>query len=193
MKSRTLSGQKMVVERMVDRSQVSRGGALVMGCAIAFFLGMTVLSLYGWSKGFPPRPMELCTELLLTLVLAGRAAGQYVYELNARELCITCSMVPGFTRHHRIPCEQIIGLYQYAPQLVSALSFRHTRRLQSALDSRPVWTVAYTAPGKNNQPDYCRVYVKMRPEMLTALKGRLNQAMPDTEEALATRQMVMEK
>ena len=171
--------------RMVDSSQVSRGNALVMGCAIAFFLGMMLLSLYGWSKGYPPKPMELFTELLLTLVLVGRATGRYDCELNDRELRISGSMLPGFRRLYLIPYDQIVGLYRYAPQLVSAISFRHTRRLQSALDNRPVWTVAYTAPGKHGRPVHCRVYVKMSTEMLESLRGRLAHAEPDNEEGSA--------
>lgn len=181
------------MQRMVDRSQVSLGSALVMGCAIAFFLGMMLLSLYGWSKGYPPKSMELFTELLLTLVLVDRAIGRYVCELHDSEIRITGCTWPGFRQTYLIPYERILGLYQYAPQLVSAMSFRHTRRLQSALDSRPVWTLAYTAEGKHGQAEHCRIYLKMSTEMLASLQGRLAHAIPANEEELAALQTATEK
>lgn len=181
------------METIKDRSQVSRGSALVMGAGVAFFLGMALVSLYGWSRGYPPKPFELFTELMLAAVLAGRAMGRYICELDEKELRITGTTLLGFTRVHLLPYDRIIGLYLYAPQLVGVMSFRRTRRLQSALDSRPVWTVAYRELGKGGVPENCRVYLKMSGEMLDSLKGRLAASVADSEEFVATRQVAMEK
>ena len=74
-------------------------------------------------------------------------------------------------RTYVIFLKSIAGIYRYKAQLVGILKFRRTFRLHSALDKRPVWTVAYQLTDANGKDINQRVYAKFSPEMLDFLSA----------------------
>lgn len=181
------------MDKLIETSQVHRKNIIVVGLAAALFLGMACLTLYGWVKWHIINPFELFVELLFVFVLLERAGGKYTYELDKRFLRITKDSILGSRRTFEVPYRDVIGIYRYKAKLIGVLKFRRTYRLQSALDNRPVWTLAYTAGGRRGKIENRRIYFKPSEAMLDALAEKIPGKVKVSEEEVVVSQVAKEK
>lgn len=190
---RTTAGKEAPLDKHVETSQIHRKNVIVVGLAAALFLGMAGLTLYGWVKWHIINPFELFVELLFAFVLIERAGGKYTYELDKKVLRLTKDSILGSQRIFEVPYRDVIGIYRYKAKLIGVLKFRRTYRLQSALDSRPVWTLAYTAAGRRGKRENRRIYFKPSEAMLDALAERIPGKVKISEEEVVVKQIAKEK
>ncbi len=177
---------------MIEHSQVDKKNAIVLGVPIAYFLVMTLLSVYAWVKYGVVKPMDMFVYVLFLSVLAERAAGKYFYEVDDKYFKITKKSLFMGTKIFSVPLTDILGIYRYKAKLVGLLKFRHTNRLHSALDARTVWTMAYTETGKKGKPENSRNYIKPSDELLAFLETKMPGRVKVTEEEIAVRQFTAE-
>jgi hypothetical protein len=177
---------------MVEKSQVDRKNAIVLGVPIVYFLVMTLLSLYAWVKYGIVKPMDLFVYILFMSVLVERAAGKYAYEVDENCFKLTKASLFFSTQTYQVPFANILGVYRYKAKLIGLMKFRHTFRLHSALDGRTVWTMAYTQTDKNGKLENGRMYIKPSDELLEYLQSKMPGRVKVTEEEIAVRQFVDE-
>lgn len=160
------------MEKVVVRSQISKKNFIVMTAAVTAFAAVVVFSLYKWFALGIFQPVELMAEALVLFVLIERMSAKYTYEMDKKVLRLIKHGLLGRITHE-IPYRDIFGLYRYKPQLIGVIKFRRTYRFNSALDSRNVWTLAYTAPGYKGKMENRRFYIKPGQQLLAALRSKL--------------------
>lgn len=181
------------MERLVEHSEIHRKNAIIIAIGGCFLVGIFLLTCYMSFTGRPVSVFEQAVELALILWLVKRAGGKYTYEVDKRALRITAKGLFGRGRTVEIPFREIIGVYRYAPKLVSVLKFRRTFLYHSSLDGRDVWTVAYNAVGRGNRQENRRIYFKPSDELLDLLAERVPGKVRVTEESVITEQLSKEK
>jgi len=77
------------------------------------------------------------------------------------------------TKAYEVAYKDISGIYNYKTNLVHVIKFRRTFRLNSALDNRPVWVMAYTAPGNRGKMENRRIFFKASDELLNLLAEKM--------------------
>lgn len=181
------------MERLIEQSEIHRKNAIIVAVGGCFLAGIFLITCYLTFTGRPTSVFEQAVELALIVWLVKRAGGKYTYEVDKRALRITAQGVFGRGKTEEIPFREIIGVYRYAPKLVSVLKFRRSFLYHSSLDGRDVWTVAYTAPGRGNRLENRRVFFKPSDELLDLLAERVPGKVRVTEESVITEQLTKEK
>ena len=160
------------MEKVVVKSEASRKNLIVMTIAAAVFAALVIFSLYKWIAHSLFQPVELMSEAMVLFVLIERMTAKYTYELDKKALRLTKHSLLGQVVHE-VPYRDIFGVYRYKPQLIGVIKFRRTYRFNSALDSRDVWTLAYTVSGVKGKMENRRFYFKPGQALLAALQAKL--------------------
>ncbi|HMM22815.1 MAG TPA: hypothetical protein PKA10_19015 [Selenomonadales bacterium] len=181
------------MDRLIEHSVIHRRNAIIIAIGGCFLVGIFFLTCYLSFTGRPVSIIEQAVELALLLWLIKRAGGKYTYEVDKRALRVTKQGIFGRKTTIEIPFREMIGVYQYAPKLVSVLKFRRTFLFHSSLDGRTVWTVAYTAQGRGNRQENRRLFFKPSEEMLDLLAARMPGKVRVSEETVVTEQLSKEK
>ena len=108
---------------------------------------------------------EVFINLMFAYVLIERAQAKYFCELDKRRIRFTKKSLLG-TQTIEVAYKDISGIYDYKTKLVSVIKFRRTYRLNSALDNRPVWVIAYSVPGKRGKMENRRIFFKASDEFI---------------------------
>lgn len=159
------------MDKIVDYSLTHKKNAAVILISIAALMSLMGFSLYRYFDIGFLSPLEIFTELLLILVLAERAQAKILCEIDKKVFRITKKSLFG-TKVYEVPYRSVLGVYRYAPKLISTVKFRNTYRLHSALDPRVVWTLAYQEK-KGEKTVNKRIYFKAGEYFLEALNERL--------------------
>ncbi|MDR3589338.1 MAG: hypothetical protein P4N41_06720 [Negativicutes bacterium] len=176
------------MNKLTETSIISPTNAVVIGLAVALFAGSLVMTIYGWVKWQVIRPVDLLVAAVFALVLVQRAAAKYRYELDNKVLRITKSYI-GYATEYDIPVRNMSGVYRKAAKATRG-NFRRSHRLHSALDGRPIWTIAYS---QQDRVENRRVYFKPSEAMLTALAELLPGKVKESEEDLGGRRPAKRK
>ena len=159
------------MEKISDRSRISKSHLAVIIACISVIIAMMSFSIYRYLDIGFWSPLEFFGESMIMLVLIERAQGRLFYELDKKMLRIKKRGLFG-TQEYTVSLKDVIGIYRYAPKLISPVKFRRTYRLHSALDPRTVWTVAYRAQ-QGGKTENRRMYLKVSDEFLAALNDCL--------------------
>ncbi|HWR29779.1 MAG TPA: hypothetical protein VN631_08080 [Negativicutes bacterium] len=160
------------MSKLVEKNIVSRKNILVLALALALFLFMASGSIYRYMKGYGVSPFEVGSMLIIIFALLERAQGRYEYEADTRCLKFRKRGWLG-AKDYEISYRDIIGIYEYKAKLIGYLKFRRTLRLNSALDGRMMWVIAYKVGVSGKPEHYERIYFKPSDEMLQYLSGRM--------------------
>ena len=160
------------MSKLVEKNIVSRKNLIVLAIAVALFLFMASGSIYRYMKGYGVSPFEIASMLIIVFALVDRAQGRYEYEADARGLRFRKRGWLG-SKDYEISYRDVIGIYEYKAKLIGYLKFRRTLRLNSALDGRMVWVIAYKVGVSGKPEHYERIYFKPSDEMLQYLSGRM--------------------
>lgn len=160
------------MEKLVVKSEVSKKNMIIMTLAVTALTALVISSLYKWFVLSLFQPVELMAESLVLFVLIERMSAKYTYEMDKKVLRLVKHGLLGRITHE-VPYRDIFGVYRYKPQLIGVIKFRRTYRFNSALDSRELWTLAYTVPGRKGKMENRRFYIKPGPQLLAALRAKL--------------------
>jgi hypothetical protein len=181
------------MEKLIEHSQVHRKNRMVIGATLGFLLAMAGLSLYFWVTRHSVDPYHLFTPLMIAAWVIWRAGSKFTYEADKRRLRIIKTGLFGATKTYEVSYRDIDGIFLYHPKLMSIIKTRRTFRLHSALDGRPVWAVAYEAPGWRGKTENRRIYFKPSDVMLELLHERMPSKVKVTEEDIFAQQVAREK
>ena len=160
------------MSKLVEKNIVSRKNILVLAGGLAVFLFMAAGSVYRYMKGYGVSVFEIASMLIIVFALVERAQGRYEYEADARCLKFRKRGWLG-SKDYEVSYRDIIGIYMYKAKLIGYLKFRRTYRLNSALDGRMVWVIAYKVGVSGKPEHYERIYFKPSEELLQYLSGRM--------------------
>jgi hypothetical protein len=160
------------MSKFVEKSIVSRKNVIVIGIAIAVFLFLLFASVFRWTQGLRVTPFEIGTLVIILFVLLERAQPRYEYEADNRRLLLKKNGLLG-NKTVEIEYRQIVGIYAYKAALVGVLKFRRTHRMNSALDGRDVWVIAYKVWPTGKPEHNERVYFKPSEQLLEFLSAKL--------------------
>lgn len=160
------------MNRMNEKSIVSRKNVIIIGIAAIFFLFLISGSLYRWTRGVMVTPLEVGTLVIILFVLLERVQPRYEYEADGRRLFVRKTGLFG-NKQVEVEYRQILGIYAYKAKLVSVLKFRRTHRLNSALDGRDVWVLAYKVSPSGKTEHNERIYFKPSEQLLEFLSAKL--------------------
>jgi hypothetical protein len=160
------------MSKLVEKTIVSRKNVIVIGIAVAFFLFMLSSSIFRWMHGIRVTPLEIGTVVIILFVLLERAQPRYEYDADNRRLLLKKNGLFG-NKTVEIEYRQLVGIYAYKAKLVSVLKFRRTHRMNSALDGRDVWVIAYKVSPSGKTEHNERVYFKPSEQLLEFLSAKL--------------------
>ncbi len=167
-----------------DATQVTKKNLIVMSVGAGLFVLLLAASAYKWYAWGYRNPIEIFINVMFLFVLVERAQARYIVQMDKAVLRFTKKNLLGSTVHE-VPYKEIFGIYRYKAQLVRAVKFRRTYRLNSALDNRSVWVLAYRALGKKGKMENRRIYFKTSEAMLDALAEKLPNKVRANEEQVA--------
>ena len=84
-----------------------------------------------------------------------------------------------------IPYREIAGVYKYKSSLAHPISFRRSFTLNSALDDRVVWVLAYRTLNKRGKKENRRIFFKASDALLDGLEQHLPNKVRIKEEEVA--------
>lgn len=171
---------------LTDVSQITRKNVMVIGIAIMAFASLLALSLYKWFFSNIKQPVEVFFHLMFIFVLVERAQAKYIVEMDQAVLRFRKKSLLGRAQHE-VPYQNILGIYRYHPQLLGVIKFRRTYRMNSSLDNRIVWVLAYEATGDKGKKENRRIFFKASESMLADLAEKLPNRVKISEQ-----QVVME-
>jgi len=169
------------MSRLTAKSEITKKNAIVIGIGIAFLFGMIILTIYQWVTARRFNPGEITFQVILLFALIERVGATYTYEMAQKSLRITKKGLFGL-RNYEVAYRDILGIYRYKAHLVGIMKFRRTFRLNSAIDGRDVWTLAYNFVGVNGKIENRRIYLKPGDEFLAGLQAKMPNKVMITEE-----------
>jgi hypothetical protein len=152
--------------RLIQMSLADKKYALVISVAMGFFALLACFSLYKWFFFHIKQPAELFFAIMFLFVLLERARAKYTYEAHDKHIRFIKHGLLN-TKEYEVPYKSILGIYLYKPQLISAIQYRKTFRLHSALERKDVWTLAHEVTDPNGKKVNYRIFFKPNDDMLT--------------------------
>jgi hypothetical protein len=156
----------------VETSQVHKKNRIVIGIAVLAFGLLLAFSIYKWVVLGIRQPIEVFFNLMFAYVMIERAQAKYICEVGNKAIRITKKSLLG-SKTYEVAYKDISGIYNYKTNLIHVIKFRRTYRLNSALDNRLVWVMAYTAPGKGDKVENRRIFFKASDELLSLLAEKM--------------------
>ncbi len=168
------------MKNIKDNTVVNKKNLVIILVSIIGMITLIFFSMYRYFDIGFWSPVEFFAEIMIIFVLIYRAEIKVTCELEKKSIRITKKSWLG-SQVFDIPYQSVFGMYRYVPKLISTVKFRRTYRLHSALDPRPVWTLAYQVE-KNGKTENQRIYYKVGEEFLNGLQDRLPNKVGVSEE-----------
>ncbi len=169
---------------ITDTSQVTKKNIIAVLIASALFILLLGLSIYKWVVDSIHQPIEVFINLMFLVVIISRIQPRYVVEVDKTVFRITKKSWLG-NKVYEVPYKIIFGIYRYKAQLIRAVSYRYTYRLNSMLDNRTVWGLAYRLENKKGKVQNHRIYFKANKAVMDALAEKLPNKVDIPEDQVA--------
>ena len=88
-------------------------------------------------------PVPIFFYAMLVWILLLRCKPTYDISVERKYLRIVKHTIWGKTKVYEIPYREIAAIFSYQPKLMRTVKFRYSYRLNSALDARTLWTLAW--------------------------------------------------
>ena len=170
--------------RLQDVSQVAKKNKIVMIIAALVFLGFLAVNFLRYYELNIHEPVVIFLDIMFLFVIFDRSQPKFITEVDKRCFRVTKKSWSG-TKVYEVPYQEIVGIYKYKAALAHAVSFRRSFTLNSALDNRMVWVLAYRTVDKKGKMENRRIFFKTSNEILDALSARLPNKVRVKEEEVA--------
>jgi hypothetical protein len=158
--------------KLQDVSQVAKKNKMVMFIAFLVFAVFLTINILRYIDLHIFEPVVIFLDVMFLFVIFQRSQPKYTTELDKRGFRITKKSWIG-KKVYDIPYREIVGIYKYKSSLAHPISFRRSFTLNSALDGRVVWVLAYRTLNKKGKKENRRIFFKTSEEMLDALEQHL--------------------
>lgn len=179
------------MRKIVDYSIISKNNVNTIFFSIVIVVAMTGVSIYRYLDIHFWSPLEVLAELMIIFELVSRAQVKLTYELDDMVFRFTKQGLLG-TQVYEVPYNNVVGVHYYVPKMISAVKFRHTYRLHSALDGRKVLTLVYYVIN-NGKIENRRIYFKASEKLLNGLSQRLPNKIFISEEEIVQNIILSDK
>lgn len=169
-------------------SQIHKKNRIVIGVAVIAFALLFAFAIYKWVALGIRQPVEVFIHLMFIYVLIERAQAKYICELDKKQIRFTKKGLWG-TKMHEVEYKDIRGIYRYKSSLINVIKFRRTFRMNSALDNRIVWSLAYQVPNHKGKLENRRIFFKASEEMLDLLAEKMPNRVKVKEEQVVLEMM----
>ena len=170
--------------KLYDVSQVSKKNKIVMIIVAIVFLVFLTINILRYVELNIFEPVVIFLDVMLLFVIFQRSHPKYVTEVDKRGFRITRKSLFG-KKVYDVPFREIVGIYKYKSSLAHPMSFRRSFTLNSALDGRVVWVLAYRTHNKKGKIENRRIFFKTSEEMLDELSERMPNRVRIKEEEAA--------
>lgn len=170
--------------QLQDVSQVAKKNKIVMMIAALVFLVFLVVNGLRYYELNIQEPVIIFLDLMFLYVIFDRSHPKFTTEIDKRCFRVAKKSWYG-TKVLEVPYKEIVGIYKYKAGLAHAVSFRRSYTMNSALDNRTVWVLAYRTANKKGKMENRRIFIKTSSEMLDALAQRLPNTVRVPEEKVA--------
>ena len=158
--------------RAESYSIITNKNKIIMGFAISFMAMFLAMNLYRWQVSHIYNSLELSASIFFLCFLISRVTSHFHYTLQKTKLTINSQNL-WIKKSYEVPYKSIVGIFPYQPGLMDITKYRRTYRLHSALDNRPIWTIAYTCEKDNGKIEDRRIYFKADENFIKCLKIQL--------------------
>lgn len=166
----------------VDTTKRSKKYVIVYSIvALACFV-MFVVSIMRYYYLNIMEPVAIFFYAMLIWIIFLRCKPTYDISVERKFLKIVKHTVWGKTQVYEIPYREIAGIFSYTPKLMRSIKFRYSYRLNSALDPRTVWTLAWRRSFENGNEANVRIYFKASKQVMQALAEKMPNGVDVPEE-----------
>ena len=170
--------------KLQDTSQVAKKNVIVMIIAILVFAVFLTINILRYIELNTFEPVVIFLDVMFLFVIFQRSQPKFITELDKRGFRITKISLFG-KKVYDIPYREIAGVYKYKSSLAHPISFRRSFTLNSALDDRVVWVLAYRTLNKRGKKENRRIFFKASDALLDALEQHLPNKVRIKEEEVA--------
>jgi len=110
---------------------------------------------------------------MLVWILLLRCKPTYDISVERKYLRIVKHTIWGKTKVYEIPYREIAAIFSYQPKLMRTVKFRYSYRLNSALDARTLWTLAWRRRFDDGSEANVRIYFKASKQVMDALAEKM--------------------
>lgn len=166
-----------------DTTIVAKKNIMVMIGAILLFTGFLVLNILRYLELGVKEPVVIFLDIMFLYVIFSRCYPKYTNTIDKRGISFKRKGLVSSERE--VPYREIIGIYKYKAALVHATKFRRSITMNSALDNRVVWVLAYRTLNKKNKIENRRIFFKASEAFLDTLAEKIPNKVRITEEEVA--------
>lgn len=118
-------------------------------------------------------PVPIFFYAMLVWILLLRCKPTYDISVERKYLRIVKHTIWGKTKVYEIPYREIAAIFSYQPKLMRTVKFRYSYRLNSALDARTLWTLAWRRRFDDGSEANVRIYFKASKQVMDALAEKM--------------------
>lgn len=118
-------------------------------------------------------PVPIFFYAMLVWILLLRCKPTYDISVERKYLRIVKHTIWGKTKVYEIPYREIAAIFSYQPKLMRTIKFRYSYRLNSALDARTLWTLAWRRRFDDGSEANVRIYFKASKQVMDALAEKM--------------------
>lgn len=137
-------------------------------------------------------PVPIFFYAMLVWIILLRCKPTYDISVERKYLKIVKHDIWGKTKVFEIPYREIAGIFSYQPKLMRTIKFRYSYRLNSALDARTLWTLAWRRSFENGSEANVRIYFKASKQVIAALAEKMPNRVDVPEEMADFNMLVKE-
>lgn len=176
----------------VDTTKRSKKYMIVYGGVTIIFLALFAANIlrYYYLGAFDP--VATFFYIMIAWIIVLRCKPTYDISVERKYLKIVKHTVFGKTKVYEIPYREIAGIFSYQPKLMRTIKFRYSYRLNSALDARTLWTLAWRRPLDGGNETNVRIYFKASKQVMDALREKMPNRVDVPEDLVDLNMLVKE-
>lgn len=176
----------------VDTTKRSKKYMIVYGVVTVIFLALFAANILRYYYLGSIDPVATFFYIMIAWIIVLRCKPTYDISVERKYMKIVKHTVFGGTKVYEIPYREIAGIFNYQPKLMRTVKFRYSYRLNSALDGRTLWTLAWRRPMAGGNETNVRIYFKASKQVMDALKEKMPNRV-DVPEDLADLNMLVKE
>lgn len=176
----------------VDTTKRSKKYVIVYSVVALIFFGLLIVNILRYYYLGLLDPVAIFFYAMIIWILFLRCKPTYDVSVERKFLRIVKHTVWGKTKVFEIPYREIAGIFSYQPKLMRTVKFRYSYRLNSALDARVLWTLAWRRQMEGGNEANVRIYFKASKQVMQALAEKMPNRVDVPEEMADFNMLVKE-
>lgn len=157
----------------VDTTKRNKKYTIVYTIVALFCIALFVVNIVRYYYFGVLDPVALFFYAMIAWIVYLRCKPTYDIYVERKFLKIVKHTVFGTTKVYEIPYREIAGIFSYQPKLMRTIKFRYSYRLNSALDARTLWTLAWRRQFEGGSEANVRIYFKASKQVIDALSEKM--------------------